>query len=73
MRAPELHRRARHAQRTPDTGAALLLALTAVHSARVQLARIAHATDAPAWQVVDAADLLDAAQDRLAEAAKASP
>lgn len=73
MRAPELHRRTRKPTRAPDASAALLLALTAVHTARVQLDRYASASDAPAWQVVEAADLLEAAHDKLTEAAKVAP
>ena len=37
----------------------LCLALAAIDAARQQLHRYAAATDSPAWQVVDAADLLD--------------
>ena len=73
MRPPELHQRTRKPHRAPNTSAALLLALTAVHTARVQLDRYASATDAPAWQVVEAADLLEAAHHKLAEAATGSP
>jgi hypothetical protein len=73
MPAPELRRRARKPQLSPDASAALLLALTAVQAARVKLDRIATATDAPAWQVVEAADLLDLAHDKLAAAAKGTP
>lgn len=72
MRAPETRHRAR-TRRTPDASAALLLALTAVHTARVQLDKYATATDAPAWQVVDAADLLEVAHDKLAAAARGTP
>jgi hypothetical protein len=44
----------------------LVLALSAMNGAREQLDRYALATDEPAWDVVDAADLLDAAVQRLA-------
>ena len=73
MPAPETPTRARIWQQAPDTSAALLLALTAVYTARVQLDRYAHATDAPAWQVIDAADLLEAVHDKLAEATRGTP
>ena len=73
MRAPDLHRRTRAPHPSSDTRPALLLALTAVRAARVQLDRVASATDAPAWQVVEAADLLDAAHNKLADAAKVAP
>lgn len=72
MRAPETRHRAR-GRRAPDASAALLLALTAVHAARVQLDKVATATDAPAWHVVEAADLLDAAHAKLAAAARGTP
>lgn len=71
MRAPEL-RRARLG-RTSETTAPLLVALAVVHAAREQLDQYATVTDAPAWQVVEAADLLDTAHERLAEAAKGLP
>ena len=53
---------------TADAHDTLCLALAAIHAARQQLQRYAIATDAPAWQVVDAADLLDAVADSLATA-----
>ncbi len=71
MRATE-PRRARLG-RTSDTAGLLLLTLTAVRAAREQLDRYATVTDAPAWQVVEAADLLDTAHERLAEAARGAP
>lgn len=70
MHAPETAARARRSHQAPDTSATLLLALTAVYTARVQLDRYANATDSPDLQIVEAADLLDAAHDKLAEAAK---
>lgn len=73
MRAPELRHRTLRRQRTPDTGAPLLLAQAAVEAARMQLDRYALETDATAWQVVDAADLLEAAHHKLADAAKGAP
>ena len=73
MHAPETPARARRSQQAPDTSAALLLALTAVYAARLQLDRYANATDSPDWRIIDAADLLDAAHDKLAEAAKGTP
>lgn len=48
--------------------AAWFLALIALDAAREQLDRYAHATDEPAWQAIDAADLLDAARAALAKA-----
>ena len=47
---------------------ALSLALAAVDGARQQLNRYASATDEPAWQAVDAADLLDVVSRLIAEA-----
>ncbi len=44
---------------TADARDTLCLALAAIDAARQQLIRYARATDEPAWQVVDAADLLD--------------
>lgn len=73
MRAPETRHHVHKRPRAFDATAALLLALTAVHAAQSQLDKIAATTDAPAWQVVEASDLLEAAYDRLADAAKASP
>lgn len=73
MNAPETPTRARRPKHAPETSAALLLALTAVYTACVQLDRYAHATDAPAWQVIDAADLLEAVHDKLAEATRGTP
>lgn len=43
-----------------------LLALTGLNLALEELARIAFGTDSPDWRDVDAADLLDAAHERLA-------
>ena len=47
---------------------ALCLAQAAVDAARQQLNRYASATDAPAWQVIDAADLLDVVSRQVADA-----
>jgi hypothetical protein len=47
---------------------ALCLALAAVDASRQQLNRYATATDSPAWQAVDAADLLDVVSQQLADA-----
>ena len=47
----------------------LVLALAATDAARAQLARYALVTDTPAWGVVEAADLLDAARAMLVEGA----
>lgn len=69
MHAPETAARARRSQQAPDTSATLLLALTAVYTARVQLDRYANATDSPTRNR-RSPDLLDAAHDKLAEAAK---
>lgn len=46
----------------------LCLALAAVDAARQQLNRYANATDKPAWQVVDVADLLDVVGTFLGDA-----
>ena len=46
----------------------LALALADVDAARARLDRYALATDAPAWQAVDAADALDTARALLAKA-----
>jgi hypothetical protein len=46
----------------------LFLAVAAMDAAREQLDRYALATDEPAWGAVDAADLLDAARDAMAQA-----
>ncbi len=73
MNKPETPTRARRANPAPGTSAALLLALTAVYTARVQLDRYANATDAPAWQAIDAADLLEAAHAKLTEATRGTP
>ena len=73
MNAPEPPTRARRTSQTTDTSAALLLALTAVYTARVQLDRYANATDSPAWQAIDAADLLEAAHDKLIAATRGAP
>lgn len=56
------------AQHSPQDAAALILALAATDAARAQLARYALVTDTPAWEVVEAADLLDAVADRLTPA-----
>jgi hypothetical protein len=53
---------------TADARDTLCLALAAIDAARQQLNRYATATDAPAWQVVDAADLLDAVAAGVADA-----
>jgi hypothetical protein len=56
-------------QHSPIDVAALSLRLHATVTAARRLAsRIAHATDAPAFGLVDAADALDAAADHLAVA-----
>lgn len=73
MHAPETPARARRSNQTPDASAALLLVLTAVYTARVQLDRYANATDSPDWRIIDAADLLAAKHDKLAEAARGVP
>lgn len=73
MNAPATPARARRVNPAPDTSAALLLALTAVYTARVQLDRYANATDSPAWQAIDAADLLEAAHDKLIAATRGAP
>jgi hypothetical protein len=49
----------------------LVQALSAIKAARAQLDHYAHTTDEPAWDVVDAADLLDAVSQRLAPAGAA--
>lgn len=46
----------------------LFLAVVAMDAALEQLDRYAMATDEPAWGVVDAADMLDAARDAMAQA-----
>ena len=53
---------------TSDARDTLCLALAAIDAARQQLNRYATATDAPAWQVVDAADLLDVVAAGVADA-----
>lgn len=58
---------------TADASDTLCLALAAVDAARQQLNRYAAATDAPAWQVVDAADLLDRVAARMADAVTGGP
>ena len=73
--APQTPKRSWKARmRTPESRAcdadacpALFLALTAVRAACTQLDRYAQATDCPAWQVIDAADLLEAAHDLLVQ------
>jgi hypothetical protein len=52
---------------TADARDTLCLALAAIDAARQQMNRYASATDAPRWQVVDAADLLDAVAEAVAE------
>lgn len=52
---------------TPEGRTARMLALTATDAACAQLARYALVTDWPAWGVVEAADLLDAARAMLAD------
>ena len=52
---------------TPEGRTARILALTATDAARTQLARYALVTDWPAWGIVEAADLLDAARAMLAD------
>ena len=47
---------------SPQQAAALSLVLSAMDTARTQLDRYALVTDTPAWGVVEAADLLDAAR-----------
>ena len=51
----------------PCETTALALTLAATNAARAQLARYALGTDTPAWGVVEAADLLDAARDMLTQ------
>lgn len=58
---------------TADAHDTLCLALAAIEAARQQLNRYATATDAPAWQVVDAADLLDTAAACVADAVTGGP
>ncbi|TAL89482.1 MAG: hypothetical protein EPN69_13365 [Rhodanobacter sp.] len=53
---------------TADARDTLCLALAAIDAARQQLNRYATATDAPAWQVVDAADVLDMVAAGVADA-----
>jgi hypothetical protein len=47
--------------------------LSAIDAARQQLDRYALMLDEPAWDVVDAADLLDAVTQRLAAVVSVSP
>jgi len=54
---------------TPEGRTARTLALIATDAACAQLARYAVVTDTPAWGAVEAADLLEAARDLLAEGA----
>lgn len=56
-----------------DARDTLSLALAAVDAARQQLNRYAAATDAPAWRIVDAADLLDMVAACLADAVTGGP
>ena len=56
-----------------DAHDTLCLALAAVDAARQQLNRYATATDAPAWQIVDAADLLDVVAACVADAVTGGP
>jgi len=58
------------AERSPEEPATLILALTATDAARGLLSRLADLTDTPAWEVVEAADLLDAARLMLARVVK---
>jgi hypothetical protein len=53
---------------SPHGCAPLFLASVAMDAAREQLDRYALGTDEPAWGAVDAADLLDAARDAMAQA-----
>ena len=53
-------------EHSPHEAAALILALTATDAARRLLSRYAGMTDAPACEVVEAADNLDAARVMLA-------
>lgn len=55
------------AQDTPLAASARILALSAIDAARGQLSRYASMTDAPVAGSVEAADLLDAARDMLAQ------
>lgn len=55
-------------QHSPLASQARAGVLSAVHAALEHLARYAHATDAPAADMVDAADLLDAAVECLVPA-----
>lgn len=69
MRAPELRHRMPRRQQTPGAAASLLMVQATIDAARMRLDRYALETDAPAWQIVDAADLLEAAHRKLANAA----
>lgn len=53
-----------------SVGHALSLALDATDSARRHLDHYASATDCPAWEVVEAADMLDAACELLLQGRK---
>lgn len=53
------------AKHSPQEASALILAQVATDAARVQLDRYALATDWPALDIVEAADLLDAARAAL--------
>lgn len=55
------------AARDDRQSARRLLAFAAVNAARAELERIAFATDAPDWRDIEAADLLDAVHDLLAQ------
>ena len=56
-----------------DARDTLCLALAAIDAARQQLNRYAAATDAPAWRIVDAADLLDVVAACVADAVTGGP
>lgn len=62
-----------HHDATGEARDTLCLALAAVDAARQQLNRYATATDAPAWQIVDAADLLDVVAAYVADAVTGGP
>ena len=61
--------RAYGSENGPSEAVSLHLTLVAVTAAINQLSRYAATTDAPAWEAVEAADLLDAAGLMLVQAA----
>lgn len=54
------------AKHNPIASNAAILAVAATHTACQALDRYAMATDTPAWEAVEAANLLDTARDLLA-------